>query len=194
MIWIVADTFKKKLSTPITLSNVTKLLFKKASLITKAHIWYMKHQRYSCLLSFIDLPLTIQSCFERWVEPKRIVNRRRDTACRIKHRRTRRERIGGMVEEWRGQGPARGWQKGEARLGGSAGRRDEDKHNSELSREAVPSLTYFTLERGFYPPGEEEKVEAVGAPRTPRRVFLFHTLLLKYVQRRYTLIYWWIGW
>lgn len=29
--------------------------------------------------------------------------------------------------------------------------RDEDKHNSELSRVAVPSLTYFTLERGFCP-------------------------------------------
>jgi len=53
-----------------------------------------------------DPPPTIQSCFERWIESKRIVNRRRDIACRIKHRRTsgtnRR-----MVEEWRGPGVPR---------------------------------------------------------------------------------------
>jgi len=139
-----------------------------------------------------DPPLTIQSCFERWIESKRIVNRRRDTACRIKHQRTSGTNRRNGRRMARSRGPARGWQKGKARLGGSAGRRDEDKHNSELSREAIPSLTYFILGKGFYPPGME-KVEAVDATRMPRRVFFFHALL-KYVQRPYTLVYWWIGW
>lgn len=102
-----------------------------------------------------ELPPIIQNCFERWIQPKRIMDRRRDIQ-RIKRQR----RAGGnesgdrrrMARE-RFEIPREVDKRTKARLEVEAPHRerDEDKHNSELSRVAVPSLTYFTLERGFCP-------------------------------------------
>jgi len=89
------------------------------------------------------------------------------------------ERIGGRGRMASGRARSRELDKGRsATSAGSAGRRDEDRHNSELSRGApalsLPpspslslslSLNIFHSRKGFLSPGMEE-VEAVGAPRT----------------------------